>query len=79
MAEPCADNEPHLHDCNVAVYVRGCALYLDQQIAALFPESTRPIAERCVQLLQRHGLADIPDGMYPPPDPTTIRPGLPPA
>ncbi len=61
-APACDQDDTHLHDVpRCVVVIEGCALIFDHEIAALFPSNARHIAERCVQLLERHGLIDVPD------------------
>lgn len=72
-SDACSD-EPHLHGTmTVLLLFHGSALLVDRQIVGLFPSAAGPVARRCVELLARHGLADIPDtaaavtGPWPPP------------
>jgi hypothetical protein len=59
--DECTD-DPHLHQLRRCVIViEGTALLFDQEIVALFPTSARHIADRCVALLDRYGLIDVPD------------------
>lgn len=66
----------HLHEyrgrCSIDVHRGYRGLFLGDAQVAVF--SAGPLAERCLELLERHGLADVPDLLlptWPPPDPAT--------
>lgn len=61
MADPvCAIDGPHLHQQNpTVIFYSGPAICIDQRVVALGLD--QPTAARIVELLARHGLADVPD------------------
>jgi len=76
MTTPACDRDDiHLHDVpRCVVVIEGSALIFDGEIAALFPAWARHIADRCVELLERHGVVDVPDtapSAWPAPDART--------
>lgn len=66
----------HLHEyrgrCSITVYRGYRGLFLGDSQVAVF--STGSLAARCLELLERHGFADVPDLLpsWPPPDPSTL-------
>lgn len=61
MADACGP-EPHVHAVGPVVLVfSGRAVFMDGEVVALVPTYSPATADRIAELLQRHGITDIPD------------------